>query len=204
MLQANNHSPASTATIAIAILDLTTPWAVNRSALLAESVFDGVRAKMAHLRTGLQERDATIAAVQQVGICHVCVCALGTPVQLQAPLIWGIANPQRTHRHEGSHKCCCCCCCPLLLQELAVARARHAEQLSQLAAAHDAELSSAAADASEAVGRHLALIDRLMAERERATAQAGAALQDCKAWHLSRYFLVSWIVVALILIIHVT
>lgn len=74
MLQANNHSPASTATIAIAILDLTTPWAVNRSALLAESVFDGVRAKMAHLRTGLQERDATIAAVQQVGICHVCVC----------------------------------------------------------------------------------------------------------------------------------
>jgi hypothetical protein len=41
--------------------------------VLAESVFDGVRAKMSHLRAQLNDREASLAALQQVGI-FAAVC----------------------------------------------------------------------------------------------------------------------------------
>jgi hypothetical protein len=56
--------------------------------------------------------------------------------------------------------------CWLSLQELQSTRQRHADQLAQLAQAHEQELAAAAGDAAAAVSRHLAFIDRLMADKE--------------------------------------
>lgn len=91
--------------------------------MLAESVFDGVRAKMSHLRAQLTDREASLVALQQ---------------------------------------------------ELQSTRQRHAEQLAQLAQAHEQELAASASDAAAAVSRHLAFIDRLMADKEQLGQQLAA------------------------------
>jgi hypothetical protein len=65
----------------------------------------------------------------------------------------------------------------LPLQELHSARQRHADQLAQLAQAHEEELAGAASDAAAAVSRHLAFIDRLMADKE----QLGRQLAEQQA-----------------------
>jgi uncharacterized protein YggL (DUF469 family) len=54
----------------------------------------------------------------------------------------------------------------LRLQELHSTRQRHADQLAQLAQAHEQELAGSASDAAAAVSRHLAFIDRLMTDKE--------------------------------------
>jgi hypothetical protein len=65
----------------------------------------------------------------------------------------------------------------LPLQELQSGRQRHADQLAQLAQAHEQELAGAASDAAAAVSRHLAFIDRLMADKE----QLGRQLAEQQA-----------------------
>jgi hypothetical protein len=92
---------------------------------------------------------------------------------------------------SGNTTCICYCqltpalaCFILALQELHSTRQRHADQLAQLAQAHEQELAGAAGDAAAAVSRHLAFIDRLMADKEQLSKQLAEQHSTAKVGRL--------------------
>jgi hypothetical protein len=55
-----------------------------RSAVLAECVFDGVRAKMSHLRAQLADREASLVMLQQVCMLGRSMCSASKQCSIRA------------------------------------------------------------------------------------------------------------------------